>query len=230
MALGCAAGLLAGALVWPRGAATRIRVDLADAYEASGAAFSAAGASVDALGSAEGARTALASARAADMRLDDALRQYLSERGSKPLDLEELSTATNGTNRLRLSAQTLADFERNLPPLPTGEARPEGLGSSALGPAVDILTSAVTRTAEWYDGLADCIRRPERDLPVPDVADTESRVAAILRRARLEPGTADYALGRRLWVASLYVDDATRLEGRLRRPVGALVERSGSRS
>ncbi len=229
VALGCAAGLVAGALVWPRGASARIKIDLADAFEASGAAFSAAGASIDALGSAKGARTALDSARAADMRLDDALRQYLSERGSKPLDLQELSTATNGANRLRLSAQTLADFERDLPPFPTGEARPEGPGSSGVGPAVDILTSAVTRTAEWYDGLAECIRHPERDLPVPVAADTESRVTAVLRRVRLEPGTADYALGRRLWVASLYVDDATRLEGRLRRPVGALVGRSGSR-
>ncbi len=230
VALGCAAGLVAGALVWPRGASARIRVDLADAFAAGGAAFSAAGASIDALGSAEGARTALASARAADMRLDDALRQYLSERGSKPLDLEELTTATNGTNRLRLSAQTLADFERKLPPLPAGETSPEVLVSSGVDPAVDILTTAVNRAAEWYDGLAESIRHPEQDLPVPDVAGTESRVAAVLRRARLVPGTADYALGRRLWVASLYVDDATRLEGRLRRPVGALVERSGSRT
>ena len=45
-------------------------------------------------------------------RLDDALRQYLAERGSKHVALEKVTTLTNGAARLRLAGEAIARMQQ----------------------------------------------------------------------------------------------------------------------
>ena len=61
-----------------------------------------------------GGRTAVtgyAESKAAVLRLDDALRQYLAERGPKAVPLAALSLLTSGVTRLRLSADAIASLD-----------------------------------------------------------------------------------------------------------------------
>ncbi|HYN71413.1 MAG TPA: FUSC family protein, partial [Nakamurella sp.] len=123
IAMGCAAGLVSGFLFWPRGAAAQIRTALAESLRAAAGALVAAERSVadptatppvtgtqsEASVSAElDLRLELQHARSAASRLDDAFREYLSERGSKPVPVDELTTASNGATRIRLAAEAIA--------------------------------------------------------------------------------------------------------------------------
>ena len=147
VAIGCAVSVLVGAMFWPRGVAAVVGDDLADAYRA-GAAYLAeavrfaAGLGAPAPG---GAATAVATAE----RLDDALRGFIAERGSKRVRRVELWRLVGGTLRLRLTALAIAE----LPPDAAGRA-----GAAA----------ALERRAEaldgWYARLAQQLDRP-RGLP-----------------------------------------------------------------
>ena len=98
VALGCAAGILAGVLAWPRGAGGALRAALADAYRFGGADLRAA---------ARADTGQQAAAKAAAGRLDDAFRGYLFERGTKNVPLEALTAVVNGATRTRLSAMAV---------------------------------------------------------------------------------------------------------------------------
>ncbi|HEY5116163.1 MAG TPA: FUSC family protein, partial [Nakamurella sp.] len=126
IAMGCAAGLVCGILFWPRGAAAQIRNALAESLRSAAGALVAAERSVadqavdsaadpSAEPTASGTQVAssvsaqldlrleLQEARSAASRLDDAFREYLAERGSKPVPVDELTTASNGATRIRLA-------------------------------------------------------------------------------------------------------------------------------
>ncbi|HEU5267459.1 MAG TPA: FUSC family protein, partial [Jatrophihabitans sp.] len=106
VALGCLASLVAGALFWPRGAAAALGTAYAEAYRTAAGYLHAA---VDRLvGRGLIAAQVGATAMAAGYRLDDALRQYLAERGTKQLPLESVTTLANGAVRLRLAGTAIS--------------------------------------------------------------------------------------------------------------------------
>jgi uncharacterized membrane protein YccC len=159
VAIGCAVSLLAGALFWPRGAAAVVGDDLADAFRLGGAYL------------AQAARWALglhhetpraAPAVTAAVRLDDALRGFLAEQGSKRLPKNDLWRLVTGTTRLRLTANSLAG-------LPNPATAPQPAGEQLGARADDI--------ADWFDRLAVYVGRPNGtrpplDLPVIDPLGT----------------------------------------------------------
>jgi len=147
VAIGCAVSVLVGAMFWPRGVAAVVGDDLADAYRAGAAYLSegvrfTAGLSTD---EPAGAHAAVASAQ----RLDDALRGFLAEQGSKRIRRVELWRLVGGTLRLRLTAQAIA----RIPPDAAGVAEV----ASALERRVEVLDG-------WYARLAQQLDRP-RGLP-----------------------------------------------------------------
>jgi uncharacterized membrane protein YccC len=143
VALGCAVSLVVGGVFWPRGVAAVVGDDLADSFRA-GASFL-----TEAIQWTAGTRTAApqggAPALAAALRLDDALRGFLAEQGSKRIATVDLWRLVGGSLRLRLTAQAVAELPRD--PVAARTAR------SALDHRVRTLVL-------WYDGLAALLDRP----------------------------------------------------------------------
>ncbi len=181
IAMGCAAGLVSGILFWPRGAAAQIRTALAESLRTSAGALVAAERSVadPAIGGPPAEPTVSADAAAADLRqrlqdarsagrrLDDAFREYLSERGSKPVPVKELTAASNGATRIRLAAEAIAAMV--VPSLlPSLAAPPAPVSKSGPG------------LAPTAAPVADPIRVAD-PIPVADPAPTAASLVVPLR-------------------------------------------------
>jgi Fusaric acid resistance protein-like len=149
VAIGCAVSVLVGGLFWPRGLSGVVGDDLADAFR-SGASYL-----TQAVGWASGreavrTESAVAAVTSAS-RLDDALRGYLAEQGSKRVEMRELWRLVGGSMRLRLTAHSIT----NLPRMPGGS-----------GPLSNALNERVMTLASWYGRLAEVVGKPhERTVP-----------------------------------------------------------------
>ena len=175
VAIGCAVSLAVGVLFWPRGVSSVVGDDLADAFR-SGAAYLTQ--AVDwALSELLVPPSAALGAASAAVRLDDAVRGYLTEQGSKRLSKEDLWTLLNASSRLRLTAQALAGLRTATPaeegdfggaclPLP-------GSDEYAGAPACVGLRSVTAGLAGFYGADADEVSRrpgPGELGPVPPPA------------------------------------------------------------
>lgn len=228
---GCASALISGVLLWPRGAAAQIRRAEAEFYRRGAQALVAAtdGFLQPASVADPHAATAEAFGRAAEasLRLDDAVREYLFERGTRSVPLEALTLLSNGAVRVRLTAEAIAE----LPPV----AEP------ALVPAADTVAGAAARTGDWFEQLADQLERPAGRRAAADVLPEPPRPAAertvvedvrqaIARMAHAGPAAPPgrgpatlLADGQSLWMAALYLDNLDRLQGRLPEPAAELL-------
>ncbi|MEZ0448206.1 FUSC family protein [Cellulomonas sp. ICMP 17802] len=207
VAIGCAAALVVGLLLWPGSADARVRHALAEAYRTTSDLL------VDTV------RRALApdltptddDAASAALRLDSALRQYLAERGFGPEGLETVTAVTNGVGRLRLAAEAIEQLPR-----------PDPVPSAAEGQITALLLGRSAGAQGWFHGIAGAL--VQRGLPVPDPLpdDTQELVVGLLAAAR-RPRTD--AVARRdlqlAWVG-LFLDDTAALSARLGGPVARL--------
>jgi uncharacterized membrane protein YccC len=160
VAIGCAVSIVVGVLFWPRGAASVVGDNLADAFRC-GADYLTDAASW-ALGASEERPGRAVAATGAGRRLDDALRGYLTEQGSKRLAKDDLWTLAMASLRLRLTAHSLA----SLPPAPTAAAAPvHGEAARAT------LGQQAAELAAFYVRIAAQVARPEHGASAPaDVA------------------------------------------------------------
>jgi uncharacterized membrane protein YccC len=229
---GCASALVSGVLLWPHGAAAQIRQAVAEFYRSAADAVVAATGrlALAAPGGATGARdagdvaVALGQAAEASLRLDDALREYLFERGTRNVPLEALTSLSNGAGRLRMTAEAIAE----LPP-PT---------SPPLEPAARAVTASADATRDWFDRLADRLHRAEPGAadaapPLPDPVEpvAERTVVDDVRQvlgAQDDPAARQRLLadGHNLWMAALYVDNLDWVQHRLSAPAAELIGRS----
>jgi uncharacterized membrane protein YccC len=112
VAIGCAVSLVAGFLLWPRGAGPVVSVDLADAYRTGVTYLSSAVHSLigqhATLGQQAVSESAAGDATAASRRLDVAFRVYLAEQGTKLVHRDELASLVGGASRVLLTANSLA--------------------------------------------------------------------------------------------------------------------------
>jgi uncharacterized membrane protein YccC len=158
VAIGCAVSLVVGYLFWPRGASSVLGDNLADAFRC-GSRYLGEAVSW-ALGE-QGRRPDQAVvAIAAGIRLDDAIRFYMTEQGSKRMDKSDLWGLVLGARRLRLTAHSIA----SLP------ARAEPHADD------DCLHAVVSRELDgivgFYGDLAAAVARPpRRDAHMPDLAE-----------------------------------------------------------
>ncbi|MGA8206875.1 MAG: FUSC family protein [Candidatus Dormiibacterota bacterium] len=166
VAIGAAVSVAVGLLFWPRGATAALGRALSDAFvESSGYLADA----VDRLTARSGEVDTRPGQRAADtayLRLDDAFRQFLTERGAKVLPVETLAKLFTGTNRIRLAGYTLAAIPESTPD--PGRAE---LESVAIAGAV--LRDSYAASHRWYQEFAEVLadRRGSLD-PPPAVAET----------------------------------------------------------
>jgi len=166
VAMGCAVSIVVGVLFWPRGASVVVADNLSDAYRAGAAHLTDATAWVlSGIGRAAGLATAAA---ATNIRLDDAVRGYLTEQGSKRLAREDLTTLTMSALRLQLTAHSLA----SLPGLGTARGLPAEHPVSAA--VRDSLSRESAALSEFYVAIAAEVGKPgsaaDRHGPVPPAA------------------------------------------------------------
>jgi hypothetical protein len=161
VAIGCGVSLAVGVLLWPRGVAAVVGDDLADAFR-SGAAFLTQ--AVDwALSEMMVPPAASVAAVSAANRLDDAVRGFLTEQGSKKLAKEDLWALVNSATRLRLTAHTLAGLRPSAPADPAaGSACLPLAGSDAYAgaPACVGLRMEASELADFYGSVAAEVGRP----------------------------------------------------------------------
>ena len=147
VAIGCLVSLVVGVLFWPRGAASVVGDDLADAFRR-GAAYLTQ--SVDwALGTRDERPDAGAAAATAGIRLDEALRGFLAEQGAKRLSKEDLWMLVMASMRLRLTAYSLA-----------GMKAPAHYKHHGMAYARFTLTQATADLAAFYERVAVLVGRP----------------------------------------------------------------------
>ena len=184
VAIGCAVSLVVGLLFWPRGAGAVVGDDLADAYRR-GAAYLTQAVNW-ALGLYPTPPTASAAAAiTAGIRLDEALRGYLAEQGSKRVSRDDLWRLVMASTRLRLTAYSVASMR------PEHACAPVGRGGPAEPPETAQARVALARTAGtlagFYDEVAELVGRPVAneilapiDVPVIDELDRARHHAHLL--------------------------------------------------
>ncbi|MFI9650435.1 FUSC family protein [Streptomyces sp. NPDC052040] len=207
IALGCAVSVLVGLLFWPRGAAAAIDRALAAAYQDSARYLT--GAVEYAVGRCGGAPVPVGDphqegrqAAAASRRLDDAFRNYLAERGPKPVPLAPMTTLVTGVVGLRLAADAVMGLWQG-----------ERSAAADRADACLVLRGAAGRVSGWYEELADCLdRRTPAPEPLPRGAAGEAGLVASVRRDL--SGTQDQHAAtavRIVWTAG-HLDAARRLQ------------------
>jgi Fusaric acid resistance protein-like len=150
VAIGCLVSLVVGVLFWPRGAASVVGDDLADAFRI-GAAYL-----TESVGWALGTRPeppdAGPAAVTAGIRLDEALRGFLAEQGAKHLSKADLWMLVMATMRLRLTSYSLAGLQA---PMYARQHRQRGTAY-----AKDVLTETTAELAAFYERVAVLVGRP----------------------------------------------------------------------
>lgn len=217
IALGCTAGVVVGVLLWPRGASAAIGTALRQAYGL-GVAYLAESVA-HALTGGPVPVGSLADTLAGGRRLDDALRQYLAERGAKTLPLRELTAAANGATRLRLAGEAIATTRRR--------AGAEPAVGPALSMTLDLVGEQAAAVGRWYAAFADShvsdgARPADRLSPPPGAGCFIDATLAALRHdfgragaAGGDAGPAATEQARRLLWTSLYLEDLRVLAARL---------------
>jgi hypothetical protein len=95
--------------------------------------------------------------------LDDAFRQFFSERGAKVVPVDTITRLFTGSNRLRLGAYTLGTLKVEAP----ADGLPE---VEEIRVAEAVLRDSYAETHRWYQEFADLLadRRSELALPTSD--------------------------------------------------------------
>jgi Fusaric acid resistance protein-like len=218
IALGGAVSLVVGLLFWPRGAAAALGRALAEAYVdsvrylADAVAYGVA--RCDASGpQAAAPREQALHAAAASRRLDDTFRGYLTERGTKPVPLADITGLVTGVSGLRLAADAVLDLWDG-----------EGAQGGDRAAARRELMGAAGTLAGWYDHFAASLIGRER-VPDPLTADqvTDGRlVDAVGRDLRGSDGQATATGVRVIWTGD-HLDAVRRLQEMLVEPARAAV-------
>jgi Fusaric acid resistance protein-like len=217
VAIGFAISLGVGLLFWPRGAAAVLRDHVAAAYASSADYVVATARQLITGGATDDAGRAARAAETAAHRLDDAFRQYLTERSATELNVEDVAAFVGGAARVRRAAQSLASLGRMAD------------GSTRLARCGENLDRELHALQSWYVALGYAIVN-RRMVPPPHIRDGEgrSRLLACVRDAARasEKETVDAALVL-LWT-SQHIDNLWRLEAHLRERFDRLAAASDS--
>jgi uncharacterized membrane protein YccC len=193
--LGCGVSLLVGALFWPRGAAAVLGDNLADALRAGARYLEQATRWALDLGRRRPSRAS--QAIAAGARLDDSVRGFLSEQGTKLMPKAELWVLVMAAQRIRLTAHSLSTLPEAHRSRPRGHA---GDPEETAEPAGSRPSYAVL--AGFYDEIASQVARPGHR---PAML-TEIPVPATLTAPDREPPRPDPEL---LWI-QLHLEQLTK--------------------
>jgi hypothetical protein len=179
VALGCAVSIVVGLLFWPRGATSALGRALSEAFATSSGYLADA---VDRLTTTThqvDTRPGQRAAHRAYLRLDDAFREFLAERGAKVVTVETVANLFTGSNRIRLAAFTLAT-------LPAHGPRPGQLELESVAIAGAVLRDSYASSHRWYEEFAEVLsdRRDALDLPPVHEAVLHAALIEAFRDAR----------------------------------------------
>jgi len=233
--LGALAGLVTGVLLWPRGASAQIRHALAESFRICAAALLAATRKTTSTPSPEldaDLLQALLSARAAAGRLDDAFRQYQSERGSKSIPITELTIAFNTASRMRLAAEAIATMTPGRlgaidagPQHPSARPLPPISVTPTVQAACTALTDTTLATERWFDRTADVLDGQPTTTDVPHQPYAEDRIVGIFQQDSANLANREVLdWARTMWWAALYIDDVVRTQTRLVTAVAVMMQ------
>ena len=206
VAIGFAVSLGVGLLFWPRGAAALLSENLAVAYARSADYVATATRQLVGGGDSDRSAAAARAAAAAVHRLDDAFRQYLTERSARRVNVGGVGTLVAGAARVRRAGQSLSALGQKTD------------GDASLARCGANLDDEVQALRSCFVALADSLAHATA-APPPHTRNTESRrrllvcvreAAANSDKAKLRPALA------LLWV-SQHLDDLWRLESYLGR-------------
>jgi uncharacterized membrane protein YccC len=164
VAIGCAVSIVVGLLFWPRGATAALGHALSDAFVTSSGYLSDAVERLTTTSYNVDTGPGLRASHRAYLRLDDAFRQYLAERGAKVVPVETVSNLFTGSNRIRLAANALSSLPVALP----APGLPE-LESVTVAGAV--LRDSYASSHRWYEEFADVLAGRRDSLDPPPVRD-----------------------------------------------------------
>lgn len=224
VAIGCAVSLAVGLLLWPRGAAAELGRALCDGY-ATGSDYLAAAVARLASPQLAGATSPQgALAVAAYRRMDDAYRQFISERGPKEMSLRTATDLVTGAIRLRLAAHSLATL-----PVRAIEAWPPA-GHDGAAAAAGGLRQACSRVRAWYQGLAGVLGGRTAQVPAVDDHDgaLHDQLISVFEAARTAGDQPAVRLAVRLLWAAEELEDGRALQRDLAGEASAYVSARGS--
>ena len=164
VAMGCAVSIVVGLLFWPRGATAALGRALSDAFVASSGYLADAVSRLTTTGHLIDTVPGQRASHRAYLRMDDAFRQFLAERGAKVVSVDTVANLFTGSNRIRLAAFTLAA----LPALPPEPGQPE-LESVAIAGAV--LRDSYAASHRWYEEFAEMLGDRREVLDPPPIHD-----------------------------------------------------------
>lgn len=226
VALGGAVSLGVGLLFWPRGAADALGRALAGAYVDS-ARYLAEAVSYG-VGRCDGSAVAPPAPRelalqaaAAARRLDDTFRGYLSERGSKPVPLADVTGLMTGVAGVRLAADAVLD-------LWDGDGADGGDGADRSAARRELLSAAGNVTG-WYEHFAASLIG-EEDVPdplAPDQVADGRLLDAVAQDLHASAGRAAATGVRVIWTGD-HLDATRRLQELLVEPARTAVVNSSS--
>jgi len=163
VAIGCGVSIVVGVLFWPRGATAALGRALSEAFVASSGYLADAVSRLTATHTVDTLPAQRASHNAY-MRLDDAFRQFVAERGAKKVSIETVANLFTGSNRIRLAAFTLATAASH----PLDPGKPE-LESVAIAGAV--LRDSYAASHRWYEEFAETLSGRRDQLEPPPAHD-----------------------------------------------------------
>ena len=214
IALGVAVSLVVGLLFWPRGAGAALGTALAIAYTDSAEYLDAAVAfgmlRCDGSVPVSAPPTNMADrAAGASRRLDDTFRNYLAERGSKPVPLAAVARLVTGVAALRLSGDAVLSLWQ----------RDDGTaGGDRTAARREVLQTAAAVTG-WYTELGQSFTE-NRVLPEPlphDLQADRRLIQAVQHDLRDEDGKANATAVRMVWTGD-HLDAARRLQTMVAEP------------
>jgi uncharacterized membrane protein YccC len=160
VALGCAVSVVIGILFWPRGASALVGDDLADAFRRGATYLTQA---VDwALGVRQAPPDSAVASVAASSRVDEALRAFLTEQGTKRLTNNDLWSLVMASTRLRLTAYSVASLPDSGSPDGASGTRVDG-----DSPALAAFQHEAAELAAFYERVAGEVGPPGHQQPAP---------------------------------------------------------------
>ncbi len=197
VAIGTMVSVVVGLLFWPRGAAAELARALTQGYVAATAWLVAAIDQVGREGPAGRGSPERTRAMAAARRLDDAYRQFLSERGAKQVPLPTVTGLLTGCGSIRLTARTLEGL-----PVLAGPGAPPPIHEVVV--ARTAVTESCRSMERWFCDVARNLDDPPHvpDPPAPGDARLPRELVdawSAVRRAGTRQGV--FAVLRLLWVA-----------------------------
>ncbi len=226
IALGCAVSLVVGLLFWPRGAAAALRRALAEAYTDS-TDYLVATVDYGMVRCDTGAGEAIAPTRealkaaAAARRLDDTFRNYLAERGAKPVPLADMTTLVTGVAGVRLAGDAVLDLWQ----------RDDGAPSGDRAGARAVLQGSADVVQLWYAELAGHLldHGELRDALERDEVADGRLVDAVRRDLTGEDRMATATAVRMIWTGD-HLDAVRRLQQSIIEPARVTAAAGAARS